>query len=195
MTEKKQKESEFVVTDRRKFTSEGERRDDAAAPEAPRPAAQQAAPGPPPPPQPTPDNEAAAQQPPPPEAEQQAQHAAYQEATRKIDLKLQEQMGDRPVQDLDMTFERLVASLYMTALMQLGLIQEEGGQPRADLIGARQTIDTLSILSEKTRGNLTDAEKNLLQNCLYELRMAYLEITNAITRGPQPGPGPGPKRQ
>jgi hypothetical protein len=53
------------------------------------------------------------------------------------------------------------------------------------LIGARQTIDTLSLLSEKTKGNLTLSEENFLQNCLYELRMAYVEVTNALARGPE----------
>jgi hypothetical protein len=193
----KKKDSDFIVTDRRKFTSEGDRRDDAPpAPPEPRPAAAETAPppAPEPAPEPTPSKEAAAQQPSPSAAEQQAQHAAYQDATKLIDQKLQEQMGDRRLQDLEMSFERFVASLYMSALMQLGLIHEEGAQPRADLIGARQTIDTLGILSEKTRGNLTDEEKNLLQNCLYELRMAYLEITNAITRGPLPSGAGGPPR-
>jgi hypothetical protein len=78
-----------------------------------------------------------------------------------------------------------MASLYMTAMLQLGLMHEEGGQPRIDLIGARQTIDTLALLSEKTKGNLTAAEANFLQNCLYELRMAYVEVTNALAHPPQ----------
>ena len=42
-----------------------------------------------------------------------------------------------------------------------------------------------SLLSEKTKGNLTPAEENFLQNCLYELRMAYVEVTNALARPPQ----------
>jgi hypothetical protein len=78
-----------------------------------------------------------------------------------------------------------MASLYMTAMLQLGLMREEGGEPRVDLIGARQTIDTLSLISEKTKGNLTAAEQNFLQNCLYELRMAYVDVTNALARPPQ----------
>jgi hypothetical protein len=53
------------------------------------------------------------------------------------------------------------------------------------------------VLAEKTKGNLTMQEDNLLQNCLYELRMAFIEITNAIARGPAPGapgvPGGGKK--
>jgi len=54
-----------------------------------------------------------------------------------------------------------------------------------DLIGARQTIDSLALLSEKTKGNLTAKEGDFLQNALYELRMAYVEVTNAIAKGPQ----------
>ncbi len=71
------------------------------------------------------------------------------------------------------------------------MMHEQGGQPRIDLIGARQTIDTLSLLQEKTKGNLTAAEEGFLQNCLYELRMAYVEVTNALARPPQ---APAPSR-
>ena len=45
-----------------------------------------------------------------------------------------------------MNFERLVASLYMSAMMQLGLLHEQGQQPVADLLGAKQSIDTLGVL-------------------------------------------------
>ena len=85
-----------------------------------------------------------------------------------------------------MTFERLVQSLYVTALLQLGMMHREGETPRPDIVGARQTIDTLGVLKEKTKGNLTPTEENLLQNTLFELRMAFLEMTNAITRPPAP---------
>jgi hypothetical protein len=76
----------------------------------------------------------------------------------------------------------------MTGMLQLGLMHEQGGQPQLDLIGARQTIDTLSLLAEKTKGNLTAKEESFLQNALYELRMAYVEVTNAIAKGPQQVP-------
>jgi uncharacterized protein DUF1844 len=69
------------------------------------------------------------------------------------------------------------------------MMHEEGAQPRVDLIGARQTIDTLGLLQEKTKGNLTSTEEHFLQNCLYELRMAYVEVTNALARPPQAPPG------
>ena len=90
--------------------------------------------------------------------------------------------------DLEITFERFLASLYMTGMLQLGLMHEQGGQPQLDLIGARQTIDTISLLSDKTKGNLSSTEQNFLQNALYELRMAYVEVTNAIAKGPQQAP-------
>ena len=90
--------------------------------------------------------------------------------------------------DLEITFERFLASLYMTGMLQLGLMHEQGGQPQLDLIGARQTIDTISLLSDKTKGNLSAKEENFLQNALYELRMAYVEVTNAIAKGPQQAP-------
>ncbi len=68
----------------------------------------------------------------------------------------------------------------------------EGEQPRVDIIGARQTIDSLTLIQEKTKGNLTEREQTLLQNVLFELRMAWIEITNAIAKAPARPPGGGP---
>jgi len=90
-----------------------------------------------------------------------------------------------------MTFEKLVASLYMTAMMQRGLMVHEGEEPRADILGARQTIDTLGLLQDKTKGNLTPAEQTLLQQSLFELRMAFLELTKTLTRPPGVATPPG----
>ncbi|MGB9106937.1 MAG: DUF1844 domain-containing protein [Terriglobales bacterium] len=196
------RESEFTVTDRRRFTSEGE-----TAPEPPlepapetRPAEppQAVAPVAPEPPPPKPPKQEERQDegnvpPPPSAADRQAQHDAFKETSKKLDAQIQSELGGRRVQDFEMNFERFIASLYMSALMQLGLMQEQGGQAGVDLLGARQTIDTLGMLADKTRGNLTMTEDNLMQNVLYELRMAYVEVTNAIARGPQtPGAPPPP---
>jgi hypothetical protein len=177
----KEKQPEFVVTDRRKFTPEGERREDvpesppAKAAEMPKSAPSEEPPA------------AAKDVPPPPTAaEQEAQKQAYKDSTGKIDDRLRQELGGRAPQDFQVTFERFLASLYMSALMQLGMLREEGGRPQVDIIGARQTIDTIELIADKTKGNLTAAEENFLQNCLYELRMAYVDITNAISRPPQP---------
>jgi len=125
--------------------------------------------------------------------EQQSSAAAYKESTREIDAQIEKEMRQQGqphrAQDFEITFEKFVASLYMTSLMQLGLAAPQGAKPEVDLIGARQTIDTLALLQDKTKGNLTPAEENMLQNCLYELRMAYLEVTNLIARPPQSGLG------
>jgi hypothetical protein len=198
----KKSEPEFKVTDRRKFTSEGEVRSDVPATEEAEREEQQAAPRPVPvaaaetgagkQSQPAAQGESEFKTPPAPSAtQQQAQEQAYRESAKGIDAQLKRELGGHAAQDFEITFERFIASLYMSALVQLGLVQEQGGAPRLDLIGARQTVDTLGLLQEKTKGNLTPGEENLLQNCLYELRMAYVEVTNAITRGPQPGAAGG----
>ena len=116
-------------------------------------------------------------------AEQKEQADAYRKSASELDARVE--LSGHSAKEMEMTFERFMASLYMTAMLQLGLMQEERGQPRIDLLGARQTVDTLGLLAEKTKGNLTPAEENFLQNCLYELRMAYVEVTNALARPPQ----------
>jgi hypothetical protein len=129
---------------------------------------------------------------PPSASEQQAQHDAYKQSSRDLDTRVE--LSGHSAKELEMSFERFMASLYMTAMMQLGLMHEEGGQPGVDVIGARQTIDTLGMIADKTKGNLTPKEQGFLQNCLYELRMAYVEVTNALARAPQaPGPAAGAK--
>jgi hypothetical protein len=191
-------QSGFKVTDRRLFTSEGELREEApqepeASKPAPVPAVQQeAAPtqvAPPPEvaPPPTEVGETVPEMPPmPTAAEQQAQVDAYQKISKELDSQVE--LSGHSAKEFEMTFERFLASLYMTAMMQLGLMRQQNEQPRIDIIGARQSIDTLTLISEKTKGNLTPVEENFLQNSLYEVRMAYVEVTNALARPPQPGP-------
>ena len=174
MAEKKNES--FTVTDRRLFTSDGELRKDVEE-EQETPAPKQAAVAPKPP-----EKEAPA--PPAPSAAEQKQQAdAYRQSSREMDRQVE--ASGHSAKELEITFERFIASLYMTGMLQLGLMQEQGGQPQLDIIGARQTIDTLALLGEKTKGNLTSKEENFLQNALYELRMAYVEVTNAIARGPE----------
>ena len=178
MTEKKQ-ESDFVVSDRRKFTSEGELRPDAP----PTPAETAPEPAPPPAPAaaaPLEEPPAAAPAASPEEAEE-AQHS-YRASGKRIDERIAA-AGHSP-EGFEITFEHLLSSLYMTALMQLGMMHPEGAQPHLDLIGARSTIDTLALLEQKTRGNLTEAESKMLQHSLYELHLAFVEVTNALTRPP-----------
>ncbi len=203
MAQKRREESEFKVSDKRLFTSDGELRDSSEE-QAPQPVAATPAATAVPTAAPTvlstpastiPDAAptAVAHAPesdipePPTASEQQAQHDAYKQSSRDLDTRVE--LSGHSAKELEMSFERFMASLYMTAMMQLGLMHEQGGQPGVDLIGARQTIDTLGMIAEKTKGNLTPKEQGFLQNCLYELRMAYVEVTNALAHPPQ-APGP-----
>ncbi len=174
----KKEQETFTVTDRRLFTSEGDVRGDTQAEEPALPTATSA-------PSAAEASPVAheAMPPAPTAAEQQQQADAYRESSRDMDRRVE--LGGHSPKDLEVTFERFLASLYMSAMMQLGMMHEEGGQPRLDPISARQTIDTLSLIADKTKGNLTSAEQTFLQNCLYELRMAYVEVINALSRAPQ----------
>jgi hypothetical protein len=196
----------FVVTDRRKFTLDGTPRPDAdpsperESPAAPPPAASplefkspkpEAAAAPPPiaaqPP-------AEPELPPPPTSDEMAQaNAAYRQTSERLDTAVRAAnpgMEHPP----EMSFEQIVQSIYMTTIMQLGGGTQPGQPPKVDLMGARQSIDMLAILSEKTRGNLTPAESQLMDNALFEVRMGFLEVTQALARSAasrQPPPPPG----
>ena len=194
MAEKKS-DSSFTVTDRRLFTADGDLRADVPEEvETPKQTAQAAVPKEEPKPAAVNPGDGAANLErdmpvPPTAAEQQAQADAYRQSSKDIDKEVE--LSGHSSKDFEITFERFMASLYMTAMLQMGLMRQQGEQPRVDIIGARQTIDTLSMISEKTKGNLTPVEENFLQNSLYELRMAYVEVTNALARPPQPGPKTG----
>ncbi|AEH45390.1 Domain of unknown function DUF1844 [Thermodesulfatator indicus DSM 15286] len=75
-------------------------------------------------------------------------------------------------------FSMFVLSLNTSALVHLGELPDPQTQEkRKDLALARQTIDILDMLREKTRGNLTREEEKLLDTILYELRMIFLKVS------------------
>jgi len=115
----------------------------------------------------TPEEELGAELPPPPSAEEsREQKSAYDASARRL--------------------EDLVRA------QNPAMGAQEGQRPRVDILGARTTIDLLGVLEEKTRGNLTEAENRALQAVLYEVRMAFLELTSMISlqamQPPQPPP-------
>lgn len=174
----------FTVSDRRLFTDEGDLRPE-TEPANPSEAPPQSAAV-----ESEPQVVGKAEVPPPPTAEEQRESsAAYETAHSKIDSALTDALGEQHRPDsLKASFDSFIASLYMSAMLQLGLMHERGQQPQVDIVGARHTVDTLAMLEEKTRGNLTEEEKALLQDTLFRLRMAFVEITNALTRPPQNPP-------
>jgi Domain of unknown function (DUF1844) len=192
--------SEFTVSDRRIFTPEGDLRPEAPVEEAARakdrsepriviPGAE--------------DTGAPAQceaqpdyAPPPTEAEQRESRDAFKQSSAAVDKALDEALGPQGKgEPLEATFESFVASLYMSAMLQLGLLHERGEQPQIDIVGARHTINTLAMIEEKTRGNLSESEKSMLQDTLFRLRMAFVEMTNALTRPPDTAAPGAPGRK
>jgi len=145
--------------------------------------------------EPEPSSETEAEIPPPPTAqESHEQKVAYDASAQRIEDLVRAQnpaMGAQP----PITFENLVQQFYVSAMIQMGAGAQEGQRPRVDILGARTTIDLLGVLAEKTRGNLTPAEDNTLQTVLFEVRMAFLELTNMISlqamQPPQPPPPQG----
>ena len=76
----------------------------------------------------------------------------------------------------EINFPTFIFSLNSSALLNLGAIEDPGtGAKAKNLSLAKQTIDILAMLEEKTKGNLSDDEAAMLQNILYELRMLYVK--------------------
>jgi hypothetical protein len=184
----REKEPQFTVTDRRKFTAEGELREGQASESSPQPAGKSHA------------LQAELEEPlamndeetipEPTAAESAQQNKEYLASASRLDDMLKQANPGQPTAPA-MNFDRLVQSLYMTAAVQMGAGTAPNEQPRIDILGARQSIDMLSVLAEKTRGNLSEQEKRLLQNALFDLRMSFLEITNAIASSAQRPPKAG----
>jgi hypothetical protein len=204
----------FVITDRRKFTLDGEPRLDAdPSPEKVRPIvppveapiessarlvpelvssqASEAVTEPETPP------DAFVQEDPTgphaPTAEQMEQsRLAFDATAERLDIAIRS--ANPGMEQLPkMSFERLVQSVYMTAIMQLGGNTPEGQKPQVDLLGAKQSIDMLTVIADKTAASLTLDERQLIDSALFELRLAFLDITQALARTaqkPQP-PAPG----
>jgi len=75
-------------------------------------------------------------------------------------------------------FTTFVLSLSHSALLHLGDAPDpNGGKSEVDLPMARQTIDLLALIQEKTHGNLTGAEEQMLTQALYDLRLRFVEIS------------------
>ena len=204
----------FEVIDRRKFKAEEEHEGlKSSQPEEaasdPRPSPPQTSAGPrlvvnegrgvtdPPPSEmqePGSDDDLAAELPPPTAQESQELKNAYDASSQRLEDLVRAQnpgVGAQP----PVTFQHLVQQFYMSAMIQMGAGTQEGQRPRVDILGAKGTIDLLGILAEKTRGNLTDAEDRALQAVLFEVRMAFNELTSMINlQAMQPPPPPSGKR-
>jgi hypothetical protein len=169
MPDKHPETDEVRVVDRRRFTTDGERRDGADF-EPPT--------SPPPPP-------AEAKAPPASTPASSVVTTSEDPQAREAHQAYNRQAGRRAQLD----FETLIRSFAGTAMLQLGLVEDPvHGRIPPDLEAARETIDMLGLLEEKTRGNLTAGEQRFLDDVLYQLRVSFV----ALTGGPRAGaPKPG----
>ncbi len=139
-------------------------------------------------PQETVEQQLAEELPPAPTAEESNQQkAAYDASAQRLEDLIRAQnpaVGAQP----PVGFEHLVQQFYLSAMMQMGAGTQEGQRPRVDIMGARATIDMLGVLAEKTRGNLTETEDRVLQSVLFELRMAFMELTSMVGAPSVPPP-------
>jgi hypothetical protein len=131
---------------------------------------------------------------PPTAEESREQKDAYEASSQRLEDLVRAQnpaAGPQP----PVTFEHLVQQLYLSSMIQMGAGTQEGQRPRVDILGAKQTIDLLGVVEEKTRGNLTSSEARVLDTMLFEARMAFLELTTMISMpGVPPAPPPPGKR-
>jgi hypothetical protein len=146
-------EKPIRIVDRRMFTPEGELRPEFQAERGPEPAG--------PPQAPSTGTPAG----PPPDLGNQAQASPG--------------AGENPAEPAEprSDFASLVRSLATTAYSSLGLLPDPSGARHRDAGIARQMIDWLALLEQKTRGNISFEESDFLSRVLYELRLAYVEMT------------------
>jgi len=82
-----------------------------------------------------------------------------------------------------LSFTAFVISLATTAAIHLGDLVDPASQekPEPNIEGAAQMIEILGLLEEKTKGNLSAEERQVLEQVLYELRMRFVEISGGST--------------
>lgn len=157
MPEQKKEPSVLKVTDKRIFTSEGEVKDEFRNefnPVEPQPNAPRPAEAPKAEPEPKPS-----------------------EAPLPQEQRSRQQSGENPGTPFSLFLEGIIAQAYST----LGLIPDPSGRQRPpNPTAARQLIDIIAMLEEKTRGNLSVEEKEFIDLYLGELRLAYVQLTKTI---------------
>ena len=150
MSEEEKQDQGFRVSDRRRFAGaeSGEARKEEKTPEAEKKAAE--------------PREAAGDQP---------ESGGREAAGRKAEAGKRDEPAALP----EINFSTFIVSLSSSALIHLGIAPDPmTGEKKKELPLAKQTIDMLGMLQDKTRGNLTEEEGQLLESMLYDLRMRYV---------------------
>jgi hypothetical protein len=129
----------FVIKDRRRFTEEGEAKEETVPEE---------------------------------QAEERVSSTQEEDKGR---AKVEEEVTQEMVFP-EINFSTFIFSLNTSALLHLGEIPDPAtGKQQEDLAMAKQTIDLIAMLQEKTRGNLAADEENLVKHVLYDLRLRYVQ--------------------
>lgn len=103
---------------------------------------------------------------------QQPEEDLKQEAARSRDEPGPE---EKSIKDFQIDFSTLILSLTSSAFYHLGDMPDpKSGEKKVDLAAVKQTIDILIMLKEKTKGNLSEDEKKLMEQLIYELQMKYV---------------------
>ena len=95
-------------------------------------------------------------------------------------------MTENKQESSEVTFVGFVLSLAHTAAFHFGDVPDPvtGQAGEANAAAAHQIIEILALLEQKTRGNLTAEERQLLEQILYELQMRYVEATQSAPQEP-----------
>jgi hypothetical protein len=162
-----EEEKPIRVVDRRMFTADGELRPEYRAEEEETPAAgKPAAP--------------AASAPPPPPESAGAPPSEAADAAPAVSGEEPPGSGEpgEPAAEPRTAFALIVQMLAMPAYAALGLVPDPAtGRARVDRAAAREMIDLLAVLEQKTRGNLSFEESNFVSRVLYDLRLAFVEVS------------------
>ncbi len=132
--------SGFKVTDKRKFSDGGERKEEAAAPQ------------------------------------EEAPKAEFPKAAEGVETPEDDPTVDSSV--MEVNFSNFVLSLGTSVVLHFGEFPDPStGKQEQNLPMAKHTIDILTMLRDKTKGNLEPEEEKLLSDLLYQLRMKYVSLT------------------
>lgn len=109
-----------------------------------------------------------------PVAEGETSSAKASERVVETDSSAQDQKAKTPLPQIN--FPTFIASLNASALVHLGVIEDPvSGKAEKNIAMAKQTIDILSMLQQKTSGNLTPDEDGMLKSILYDLRILFVK--------------------
>jgi len=110
------------------------------------------------------------------QVKEEASKEAKKEGKKDEEVEEKEEKEFTPLPEVN--FSSFLLSLSSSILLHLGEIADpQSGEKRKDLALAKQTIDIIALLKDKTEGNLTEEEQNLLKHLLYDLRMRFVKAS------------------